>query len=153
MKRFAIVFLLSVFSLFACAAFAQENATTDQDQATQGQHERGKWNGKHRPDPQKQVERMTKKLKLNSDQQSKILDILRDQQKQFEGLRIDSSTSQEDRRSKMMGLRKSTDEQIRRVLNPEQQKKFDKMQEKREQRMAGKHGHREGTQSSPQEQQ
>lgn len=143
MKRFAIVFLLSAFSLFACAAFAQENGASDQDQSQQGmqgQHKHGKWNG-HQQDPQKRVQRMTKQLKLSSDQQSKILDILQDQQKQFESLRSDTSSSQEDRHSKMMGLRKNTDEQIRGVLNADQQKKFDKMQEKREQRMEGKRGH------------
>lgn len=144
MKRFAIVFVLSAFSLFACAAFAQENGASDQDQSQQGmqgQHKHGKRSG-HQPDPQKRVKRMTKQLKLSSDQQSKILDILQDQQKQFESLRSDTSSSQEERHSKMMDLRKSTDDQIRGVLNPDQQKKFDQMLAKREQRMQGRHGHK-----------
>jgi Spy/CpxP family protein refolding chaperone len=144
MKRYAMILFLSIFGLCASLAFTQESGQGSQDQSMQGmqgqQHERGERGGK-RMDPQKRVQRLTKELKLNSDQQSKVRDILQDQQKQFENLRGDTSTSQQDRRSKMMELRKSTDDQVRAVLNPDQQKKFDKMQEKREQRMAGRRGH------------
>jgi hypothetical protein len=53
----------------------------------------------------------------------------------MEGLHQDSSLSQQDRRAKMMDIHKATDAQIRGVLDANQQKKWDEMQARREQRM------------------
>ena len=72
--------------------------------------------GRGRFDPAQRTEMLTKHLKLNSDQQAKVLDILKSQQSQMESLRSDTSTPQQDRRSKMMDLHKATDDQIRGVL-------------------------------------
>ena len=49
----------------------------------------------------------------------------------MESLHQDSSLSQDDRRAKMMDIRKSTDTQIRGVLDSNQQKKWDEMQAQR----------------------
>jgi periplasmic protein CpxP/Spy len=76
---------------------------------------------------------LTKKLKLNADQQAKVLDALKSAQSQMKSRRSDSSASQEDRHSKMMETRKTSDDQIRAVLDSNQQKKWDEMQSKREQ--------------------
>jgi hypothetical protein len=49
----------------------------------------------------------------------------------MESLHQDSSLSQDDRHAKMMDIRKSTDAQIREVLDSNQQKKWDEMQAQR----------------------
>ncbi len=89
--------------------------------------------GRRHFDPARRTEMLSKQLKLNSDQQAKVLDILKSQQSQMEGLRSDSSASQDDRRSKMMEIHKASDDQIRGVLDSNQQKKWDAMQSRREQ--------------------
>jgi len=90
-------------------------------------------------DPAQRTEMLTKHLKLTSDQQAKVLDILKSQQSQMESLRSDTSTPQQDRRSKMMDLHKATDDQIRGVLDSTQQKKWDEMQSKRQQWQGHRH--------------
>jgi Spy/CpxP family protein refolding chaperone len=116
----------------------QSQPDQSQQQATEqgGGHHRGGWS---KQDTGKRVQRLTKKLNLNSDQQAKVKSILDDQQKQFETIRQDSSMSKQDRRAKMMDLHKSSDDQIRAVLNPDQQQKFDQMRQKQMERMARHH--------------
>ncbi|MGC2711380.1 MAG: hypothetical protein WA252_19765, partial [Candidatus Sulfotelmatobacter sp.] len=89
----------------------------------------------HHWDPQQRTEMLTKRLNLTSDQQAKVLDTLKSEQSQMESLRSDTSLSREDRHSKMMEIHKTTDDQIRGLLDPDQQKKWDAMQARREQRM------------------
>jgi protein CpxP len=138
----------SVLLTGALASFAYAYPTQDQqqtpDQQTQqqpmgegGHHHRGGW-GKQ--DTGKRVQRLTKKLNLNSDQQTKVKGILDDQQKQMETIRQDSSLSQPDRHAKMMDLHKSTDGQIRALLDSDQQQKFDQMRQKQMERMERHHG-------------
>ena len=91
------------------------------------------------PDPAERTKELTKKLKLNSDQQAKVQSTLESERSQMESLRQDSSMSREDRHSKMMDIHKSTDTQIRGLLDADQQKKWDEMQSKREQWMQGHH--------------
>lgn len=82
---------------------------------------------------------LTKEVGLTSEQQPKVLDILKSEQSQMEKLHSDSSMSQEDRRAKMMDIHKSSNDQIRALLNPDQQKKWDQMQSKREQWQGHRH--------------
>ena len=103
---------------------AQDNGSADQQSAPAG----GPEHGHHHFDPAKRTEMLTKQLKLNADQQAKVLDILKSEQSQMEGLRSDTSTSQDDRRSKMMEIHKTTNDQIRALLDSNQQKKWDTMQ-------------------------
>ena len=95
---------------------------------------------------------MAKHLNLNADQQAKVKDVLSSEQSQMQKLHEDSSMSQEDRRSKMMDLHKTSNDQIRALLNPDQQKKFDEMQAKHEQKM-GNHRHGEAPGATPEPEQ
>jgi Spy/CpxP family protein refolding chaperone len=95
--------------------------------------------GHHGFDPAKRTEMLTRHLNLTSDQQAKVQDILKSEQTQMEKLHSDSSISKEDRRSKMMDIHKASDDQIRELLDANQQKKFDAMQAKREQWMQNHH--------------
>jgi protein CpxP len=105
-----------------------------QDSQSNGQPSASQDNGMHRhgpPDPAERTRELTKHLNLTPDQQTKVLDIYTSAHAKMEGVHQDTSLSQDDRRSKMMEIHKSTDEQVRALLDPTQQKKFDEMQAKR----------------------
>ena len=131
------------------AAIAQDNGNGAN--AQQAPPAGGPDHGHMRFDPNRRVQMMTKQLNLTSDQQAKVLDILKSSQSQMESLHSDSSASQDDRRSKMMEIRKSTDEQIRGVLDANQQKKWDEMQSKREDRMEHHQMQAPGSQQPPEQ--
>lgn len=120
----------------APAAIGQDSGSSDQQSAPAGAPEHG---GRGHMDPAKRTEMLTKKLNLTSDQQGKVLDILKSEQSQMQSLRSDSATPQADRHSKMMDIHKASNEQIRAVLDTGQQQKWDAMQSKREQ-WQGHHG-------------
>jgi periplasmic protein CpxP/Spy len=113
------------------AAFTQDNGGDNQQTARAQEQQNGHRRGHF--DPQERTEMLTKQLNLTSDQQPKVLEILKSQQSQMESLRSDSSLSQDDRRSKMMEIHKSSDDQIRALLDAKQQKKFDQMMTRQQQ--------------------
>jgi periplasmic protein CpxP/Spy len=113
-------------------AIGQENGSNDQQS---GQTAAPMEHGHHHWDPQERTEMLTKHLNLTSDQQAKVLDTLKSEQSQMESLRSDTSLSREERHSKMMEIHKTSDEQIRGLLDPDQQKKWDAMQSRHGQRM------------------
>jgi periplasmic protein CpxP/Spy len=109
---------------------AQENsAPTQQAGPPAGPPEHGHGNF----DPARRADMLAKHLQLNSDQQAKVLDIFKSTQSQIEGLRNDTSSSRDEKRSKMMQIRKDSDDQIRALLDSNQQKKWDEMQSRRQQ--------------------
>jgi hypothetical protein len=82
---------------------------------------------------------LTKRLNLSADQKGKIIDLFKSEQEQMQKIHADASASQQDRRSKMMDTHKASSDQIRALLNPDQQKKWDEMQAQRDQRVKGLH--------------
>jgi len=142
-KRCLLILMLSGSLVLAAApGFSQDNNAGGQQAAPQGEpgHARGHF------DPAKRTEMLTKQLNLTSDQQAKVLDILKSEQSQMDSLRSDTSLSQEDRRSKMMDIHKTSNDQIRGLLDSNQQKKWDEMQSKHEQWQ----GHHQPSDSSKQ---
>ena len=128
-KRCLLTLMLSGALVVAAApGFSQDNSAGGQQAAPQGEpgHQHARF------DPAKRTEMLTKQLNLTSDQQTKVQDILKSEQSQMESLRSDTSLSQEDRRSKMMDLHKTSSDQIRGLLDATQQKKWDEMQSKHE---------------------
>jgi len=83
----------------------------------------------------RQLQMLTKRLNLTSDQQTQVKAILDDNQKQMETLRNDTSTSREEKRPKMMEIRKASDDKIRATLTDDQKTKFDAMQAEMRDRM------------------
>ena len=129
---------LALAGLACTVAVAQDNGSAPPAQSgQQPEHHR-------HMDPEKRTEMLTKHLKLSSDQQAKVLDILKSEQSQMEALHSDSSASQEDRHAKMMDIHKSSNDQIRALLDPSKQKKFDEMQSEHEH-----WGHGQGQGSGP----
>src|SRR2546428_3690765 len=71
----------------------------------------------------RQVEMLTKRLNLTTDQQTQVKAIDDDTAKQMTTVRND--TSQDDKRAKMMDIRKGSQDKIRAVLTDEQKTKYD----------------------------
>jgi Spy/CpxP family protein refolding chaperone len=122
----------SAISVAAPFAAAQDNPANNQPM--QSAPDNG---GRHHgpPDPAQRTAELTKKLNLNSDQQAKVQEALQSERSQMDSLRHDTSLSQQDRHAKMMDIHQATDSQIRGVLDSNQEKKWDEMQARREQRM------------------
>lgn len=81
------------------------------------------------PDPQKQTERLTRKLQLTPDQAAKIEPILQNRQQQMQQLRADASSSPHDQHQKMRALKQDTDSQIEAILTDSQRQQYQQMQQ------------------------
>ncbi len=144
MLKHSLLALTLAGVVYTAAPFvlAQDSSANTQQSAPQGappEHGRG-----GHLDPEMRTKRLTKELNLTSDQQSKVLDILKSTQSKMQDLRADSSVPPEDRRPKMMEIHKASDDQIRALLDSDQQKKWDAMQSKHEQ-WQGHHQNGQGT--------
>ena len=136
------------------SAFAQDAQSQQPDQSTQQPNQQGgkhhhRWGGKH--DSQKHLQKLTKELNLSADQQAKVKSILDDQQQQFSTIRQDSSLSKADKKAKMAQVHDSAASQVRAILNPDQQTKFDAMMAKHKDKMSKK-GHKGSDQNAPPQQ-
>ena len=137
LKQYLLV-LLAAGVILISAPFVAAQDSSSNDQQSPPAHEGGR--GHHgMPDPAQRTQELTKQLNLTSDQQTKVQGILTSEHSQMQSLRQDTSQSQQDRRSKMMDIHKTSDTQIRALLDSTQQKKWDEMQAKREQWMQGGH--------------
>ena len=76
---------------------------------------------------EQRLQRMTRQLSLTDAQQQLIKPILENEPKQMQSLQEDSTLSQQDRTSKMMQIRQGTSEQIKPILNADQQQKYEQM--------------------------
>jgi periplasmic protein CpxP/Spy len=92
-----------------------------------------------------QIEFLTKKLNLTSDQVTQVKAIDDDSFKQMKALREDTSTAGPDRRAKMMDIHKASQGKIRALLTADQQTKFDALQAE----MQEHRGHRGGGPDGP----
>jgi protein CpxP len=106
----------------ALPAMAQEPAAPPPPPQTQAGPERGG------PGRGNQVEFLTKKLNLTPDQVTQVKAIDEDSGKQMKALREDTSVAQQDKRAKMMDIRKASQGKIRALLTPDQQTKFDALE-------------------------
>jgi protein CpxP len=119
-------------------------ASAFQNAGAQGQRP-----GKRSPEEMmnRRMDMLSKKLNLSDDQKAKVKPLLENELKQVQELRQDTSLSRQQKRTKFMDLRASTNSQIRALLNADQQKKFDEMQEQMKQRRGKWHKH--GGSSAP----
>ena len=68
---------------------------------------------------------LTEKLTLTADQQKQVGAIIDNGTSQSKQVRADETLSKDDKRQKMMDIMKSTHDQIRALLTPDQQMQFD----------------------------
>lgn len=130
-KHWLLALVLAALVYAVTPAIAQDNGGNEQQTPPAGAPPHGHGH----MDPARRTEMLTRQLKLNQDQQAKVLDILKSAQSQAESLRSDSSVAPQDRRAKMMDIHKASNDQIRALLTPDQQKKFDAMQARRQEWM------------------
>lgn len=83
----------------------------------------------------RQLEMLTEKLNLTADQQTQVKAIDEDNMKQMMAVRNDTSLSQDDRRSKMMDIRKTSQDKIRGILTDDQKTKYEALQAEMRQKM------------------
>jgi Spy/CpxP family protein refolding chaperone len=132
MKKVLIHAALAVsVALSGATTYAQEPS----EQGPAGQHM-----GMHGqpPSADQRLQRMTQQLDLTSEQQQQIKPILESESQQMRVLHQDSSLSQQDRMTKMQAIRQESGSQIKALLNPDQQAKFEKMMSR--QGRGGPHG-------------
>jgi Spy/CpxP family protein refolding chaperone len=119
----------------AGSALAQDNTPPNTTTPPQGKVERG-----HQMDPNRDMEHMTKHLKLTQDQQSQIQPIVQDRDQQLNQLWQDNSMSRSDRRAKSQQIRDDADSKINAILTDEQRQKYTTME--------ARHHHNRQVQSS-----
>jgi protein CpxP len=125
------IFSAALSTFFALGVLAASPQTQDQSNADQHKE------SAHRreADPQRQVNRLGKRLNLTEDQKNQILPILTERQQQMKSIHEDSSLSPQDRRAKMRSAWEDSDTKIKAVLNDDQKQKYDQMQQQRRERM------------------
>jgi protein CpxP len=124
---------LCTIALSTAPLMAQDNAAP----ASQQQDQAGPPNGGGRGGPrgeEHQVERLTKKLNLTPDQVTQVKAIDDDTRTQSMAVRNDSSIAQPDKRTKMMDIRKASQDKIRALLTDDQKTKYDAMLAEMQQR-------------------
>jgi len=81
---------------------------------------------------EKKTEILTKKLDLNTDQQTKVAEMNQKTAKEVDAIKNNQQLSKEEKRSALKQLRQTRQTELRSVLNSDQQQKFDKMRERME---------------------
>ena len=112
MKTFALTAILAGTTFFS---FSQDNQTKTPEQRAE-----------------KRTEMLTKKLDLTADQQVKVAQINQSTAKEVDAIKNNNSLSKEDKKTQLKQLRDNKHQELRSVLNSDQQQKFDKIEEKRE---------------------
>jgi Spy/CpxP family protein refolding chaperone len=139
------VLAIGATALSALPAMAQDPAATPPPQGQGGQR-----HGGMRGD---QVGFLTKKLNLTPDQATQVKAIDADSWNQMKALREDTATAGQDKRAKMMDIRKASNDKIRALLTPDQQTKFDAMQAQMRERRGNRGGGPDGPPPPPAPQQ
>lgn len=128
-SRRAVMIAVCSSALCAVPVLAQDAAPAAAPQGQMGPRG-GRMEGR-------QLEMLTKRLNLTTDQQTQVKAIDEDTGKQMMAVRNDTSLSQDDRRSKMMAIRKASQDKIRAVLTDEQKTKYDALLAEQRERMKG----------------
>jgi len=152
MMRVAVLALCTATLSAAPMLVAQDNTApppAPQQQDTMGPPPGGHGRGMRGMRGGRQVEMLTKRLNLTPDQVTQVKAIDDDQMSQMKALRDDTSTSKEDRHSKMMAIHQASQDKIRNVLTDEQKTKYDAMLAKMQSRRASRRGGDQGAPPPP----
>ena len=137
-KQIGFLVLSAFLGLSLAVAAPQDSQATPngtaQQQTASGQENHG---GRKQMDPNRRVKMLAKRLNLTQDQQQQLLPILTEEQQNSMNVRNDSSLTPQERKDKMMSIRKDGEAKVKGVLTGDQQQKYDKMQEKMRGRRRG----------------
>lgn len=118
-STFKLLSLLSLTALAAAPFVRAEDAPATPPAAPAGEHAR--------PARGERFKQLAEKLQLTEAQKTQIKPIMEKAAQDGMALRDDESLSKEDKRAKMTEIRKTSHDQIRALLTPDQQKTFDAM--------------------------
>lgn len=107
---------LFLFPLAAAAVFTSSFAALAKGENPKAAHA-----------PGERLKMMSEKLGLTDEQKGKLKAILAKNMPKMKEIRADAALSQEDKRAKMMEIRKAEMAEIRALLTPEQQEKMKEM--------------------------
>ncbi|MGC2112170.1 MAG: hypothetical protein WA655_21810 [Candidatus Korobacteraceae bacterium] len=134
MKKVVKNALLAI-SITCLGAMLYAQAPTGQDQSGGMQPPSSGQEGHHRPGKpltkDERLQRLTQTLDLTADQQQKIRPILENETQQMDTLRGDASIPRDQRWDKAKAIMDNTKSQIKPLLNPDQQKKYDEITSRR----------------------
>jgi periplasmic protein CpxP/Spy len=125
--------LASVLLVSCCALVAQ------QDAPPAGPPPGGQMQGRGGMNPERQLQMLSERLSLTSDQQAQVKTILAEQREKMEALRQSNSGAPPDR-AQMKAIRDESDGKISALLNDDQKTKFAEWQKERDARMAQRGG-------------
>jgi len=120
MNRIRLLAVATVL-IFALTTVAQ------QDSGTSGGQTGAQVNSV--PEVEAHVRLFTEKLSLTSDQQTKIRPILRDMHDSMQKIMEDESKSREEKLASVRPMRMKADKEIREILNDDQKKKLDQLEQ------------------------
>jgi len=128
----------TIFSLALCAFFGLSAAmAAPQDQSAAPQATQAE--GRHRADPSRQVQFLTKKLNLTPDQQAKLLPILSDRQQQMQAVFSDTSLSAKERHEKMRAIREDNEAKVKALLTDDQKQSYEQLRQQMHDRQQQRH--------------
>jgi periplasmic protein CpxP/Spy len=130
MKRVICLAAFCALLMFSVGATAQEGGPPKGERQGQGR-------GRMMQTPQERVDRLATELNLTDDQKAKVKKIFEAEADKMKTLREDQSIPQEEKRPKMMEIRKASSDQLKALLDKEQQKKYEEMQAKMQERRPG----------------
>jgi periplasmic protein CpxP/Spy len=135
---------LTLFTLFGLGAALAAPQDSQSAAGAQAQSETTQHAGKqHQVDPNRQVQRLSKRLNLTADQQAQLLPILTDRQKQIVAIRSDNTLAAQDRREKLRAVMEDSNTKIKALLNDTQKQTFEQLEQQRRTRMQEQHSHKD----------
>ena len=148
-----LLILLCGAGLALCPAIHAQDTPTPSTSGTEsstgggegGRHHGGWGGGPMNADTM--LQHLTKALDLTADEQAKIKPILDTEVSAIQAARSDTTSAPKDKFAKIRDARETASSQIKDVLTPDQQTKFEAMHERRG---GGRHGgHEGGSENSP----
>lgn len=154
MKRILAVLLTAAVSCsLTSVAMAESDVQVDREKNIEKTVRKRSATEKMMPEPDVQLKRLTKGLKLTDDQQKQIRPMLADEYARLKGIRRDENLSPKQIQAKVEELRTETVAKIQTVLTPEQKEKHDlaskEIRANKKQRMQENRKNRLGSQPDP----
>lgn len=152
MKRFRFLMVCLALAVCTTMVFAQnDDANQSQPQSNSAQMERGHRGRGMRGGMRGGEGNFLRSLNLTQDQKDKMRPIMQQQREQMRQVFQDQSLSREQRMQKMQQIRENSTSQIRALLTPDQQQKFDEHEQQMKQRMQQRmqQRHEQGQDSAP----
>lgn len=156
-KIFTVVLIAALSCSVASVAMAETDSQVVKEKKVAKTVKKRSATAKMMPEPDVQLKRLTKGLKLTDEQQKQIKPMLVDEYAKLKGIRKDDNLSPKQIQVKVEELRTETIAKIQTVLTPEQKEKHDlvsnEIKANKQKRMQDNRKERIGTKADPPAQQ